>query len=497
MRILHSLRYLVLLALVLCSLGGWTAEGAERIELTLKECVDMALTENLDFRVARLGLNTDDLSIIQAESIFDPYVALDMSRAQSESPTFYQYYGVKTIDSRSTQANLTLGRKLTTGGSMGFGFYNSLSESNIETAKNYTSNLGINLNQPLLRGYGSKVSRSTIYLTRISRQATEYEIESNAMDLVYNVQRAYWDLVFTWKTLRVRELSLAQADSLLAYNRKAMELGVLTESDVLEAESMVLSRRQEILDQESRIRNAEDVLRRLLNLTSDSDWEMDIIPVDEPAIRPVDIDIDKAVSSARSLRPDYLIEKKRLDQYEFNRDLAKNSVLPSLNLSARYNINGSGTTYGKDISDMGDFQKYGWNVGLVMNYTLKNRDAKAALEKREIDIRRANLNLNNLESTITTQIRSSSRNVEILRESVDVARKNVEVDELKLKKEEERFRNKLSSSYYVLQFQRDLANSRNLYNRALIDYIMAVNDFNRARGMTLRDLNISIIGMQD
>jgi len=232
-------------------------------------------------------------------------------------------------------------------------------------------------------------------------------------------------------------------------------------------------------------------------MTSEEDWQNRLFPTDEPGIREVDIDLETALERALSLRPDYKIAKKRLEQNEFNRDMAKNSVLPDLDLSARYNVHGSGKNYNKDIRDMGDFEQYGWNVGLVLSYPLKNRDAKAEYEKREVGIKRSNLELQNLENDITTEIRSAARNVRILRESVDVAKKNVEVDELKLMKEEERFRNQLSSSYYVLQFQRDLANARNLYNRAMIDYMMALNELSRAQGTVLSDLNVSIIGFDN
>ena len=76
---------------------------------------------------------------------------------------------------------------------------------------------------------------------------------------------------------------------------------------------------------------------------------------------------------------------------------------------------------------------------------------------------------------------------------IGVAKLAVEVNELKLRKEEERFRNQLSTSYFVLQFQNDLATARNQYNKTLIDYALAVVEFQRARGTLLKDLNITII----
>ncbi len=101
--------------------------------------------------------------------------------------------------------------------------------------------------------------------------------------------------------------------------------------------------------------------------------------------------------------------------------------------------------------------------------------------------------LEDFKSQIMSEIRTSIRNVNINREKIDVARLSVEVNELRLKNEEERFRNQLSTSYYVLQFQSDLSNARNIYNKALMDYTLAVAEFQKAKGTLLKDLNISII----
>ena len=132
-------------------------------------------------------------------------------------------------------------------------------------------------------------------------------------------------------------------------------------------------------------------------------------------------------------------------------------------------------------------------MGLQFSYPIGNNAARADYERRQIDRKRSDLSLQDLESEIRTDIRSSIRAVDTARDQIDAARLSVEVNELKLRMEEERFRNQLSSSYYVLQFQRDLANSRNLLNRAMIDYMIAVIEFQRARGTILGDQNIRIL----
>ena len=482
----------VLLILYFSPFRYCTAEE-RTIKLSLHESIDRVLKENLNFKSSYFGIRAGELSIIQAESKFDPAISINITRDESATPTYLDYYKVNKIDSKSTRLNFTFGQNLSTGANWGLGLYNSLSESNIETERNYSTNLAFQINQPLLKGYGKKISRSNIYLARLTRESTIYDIESRAAVLVYDVQNAYWNLVYELESMKVRQLSMSQADSLLAYNRKGFELGILIESDVLEAESELLSRKHDVLDQLNRIHASEDVLRRLLNLTSEEAWRLKIIPTDNPPVPGMDIDTEGIEAIALEMRPEFKIMRKQLEQDKLWLYMAKNSLSPNLDLTARYRIDGSDVTYSKNLRDLSDVGEYGWTLGLLYSYPLKNRDAKADYEKRQIAIKRVDLSLEDLKSQIITEIRSGIRNVENLRERVEVARLSVKVNGLKLNKEEERFRNQLSTSYFVLQFQTDFANARNLYNKALTDYTMAVVGLQKARGTLLRDLHISII----
>ena len=466
---------------------------SEVLNLSLGECIDRALKENLNLKSYHLGLRSYELSVVQTKSVFDPSFSINIGRSESESPTYFDYYKVSSIKSETSNLNLTFGQNLVTGADWGIGMYNALSESNIETKKNYTSYLGLQINQPILRGFGKKVNSSNIYLAQISSRTAVHNLEDQAISLIYEVQKEYWNLVYAIETLKVHEISLAHADSLLAYNEKGSELGILTESDVLEAKSALVTIQQEMLDQKNVIRTSEDVLRRLLNITSDEEWNLEIIPTDRPEIHSINIKSGEALTKAFEDRPDYKMAERELEQYEIYYALAKNSMLPSLNLNAGYRLNGSGETIDKDLRDLGDTDEYGWSLGLLLSYPIRNRDAKADYEKKQIDIKRARLNMEDLKGRIISEIRTSIRNTQISYEKIDVAKLSVELNELKLKIEEEKFRNQLSSSYYVLEFQKDLANARNLYNKALMDYSQAVNDFRRAQGTLLRDLNITII----
>ena len=272
---------------------------------------------------------------------------------------------------------------------------------------------------------------------------------------------------------------------------------ILTNSDLLDARSAMLSRKLEILEQENTIRESEDLLKRYLNLTSKEHWNLRIIPTDTATMPRVDLDADEAFREALEYRPDWLSAQTALKEYEIQLTLAKNDTRPNLNFYTSYRLYGSGNKPGRDFTDMRNIDRFGWEAGLGFDFPLRNREAKAALAKQEISMKRVQLYLDDLQQRIITEIRTSIRRVRTDKERIDVTRLSMEVNELKLKNEEERFRNQLSSSYFVLEFQKDLANARNLYNKALMDYTMSVLDLQRAKGTFLKDHDIHIIARQN
>lgn len=495
------IRRFVMMAIILLSLALYTADSHSSeekvITLSLQECIDRALRENLNLKSYYLGIRSEALSVEQAKSSFDPSLSLNIDRNESVQPNYLDYIPVSSIESNVSGWDFSLSQNVITGGSWGFGFYNTLSESNIEKQKNYTSYLGMSITQPLLRGFGRELNRLPIYLARMSSKSAAIDYENMAADLVHTVTNTYWNLVYARATLNVHEIAIAQADSLLAYNRMGLELGVKTQSDVLEAESARVARRQDALLQRNRIKGYEDELRWLIHMTGEQDWGYTIEPENTPAVQEIQSSVTEALAAAFSSRPDYKNALNTLEQNELRHQVSQNALLPSLDLNAGYRINGSGSNYSNDLDDLTDTDAYGWSVGLSLSYPLWNRDAKATSEKRHIDVRRSQLAIEELKEEIETDIRSALRNIDVCREQLEVTKIAVDLNELKLKLEEERFRNNLTSSYYVLEFQRDLADARNLYNKAMIDYILAVADFRKARGTLLADNNISIIQLEN
>ncbi len=168
-------------------------------------------------------------------------------------------------------------------------------------------------------------------------------------------------------------------------------------------------------------------------------------------------------------------------------------MLPGLDLTTSYRLNGSGATITKNLNTMGAGNSYGWEVDLNLSYPLGNRNAKTAYEKSMINLNKTRLSMEDLEMSIQTDLRAAIRNVKVNRQKIDEMALEVEVNRQKLDQEVERFRNHLSTSYLVLTYQNDLANILNTYNKTLVDYCISVVKLQQTTGTLLRDMHITIV----
>ncbi len=97
------------------------------------------------------------------------------------------------------------------------------------------------------------------------------------------------------------------------------------------------TREADILQAEAQVKNAEDQMKTLLNLSQDEDRAAaSIVPKDRPVLPERKIALDEALAMALENRPDLRVTRIGLKNQELNLSYAKNQLLPGLNLTASY-----------------------------------------------------------------------------------------------------------------------------------------------------------------
>ncbi|MCF6285825.1 MAG: TolC family protein, partial [Candidatus Hydrogenedentes bacterium] len=266
--------------------------------LSLHECILIALSENLDIRVSGYEPLKSAQDIYAARGEFDPLLqgsATYTRASQSLSQQQAAFGGINSVESFATITNATLSGKLHYGTQYALSWDMQKEESTFgRLIEEFSGTLTMQLTQPILRGFGAKYNKVRISIANNTRIASEAQLRLTVLNTVAEVIKAYWDLVGAMENLKVRSESLDNAERLLKVNQTRREIGTAADIEVLQAKAGVATRQSEFISARQNITDASNVLKNMLNLRDGDLFSRAIvIPIDRPNPREADeLDMD-------------------------------------------------------------------------------------------------------------------------------------------------------------------------------------------------------------
>jgi outer membrane protein TolC len=194
-----------------------------------------------------------------------------------------------------------------------------------------------------------------------------------------------------------------------------------------------------------------------------------------------------------SLRPDLLQAKLSLEKQGHIVRFQRNQMFPQLDLFGNYGYSAGQTAEYSGAFDQfrrGDnpFYSAGAEVSIPIGNVSARNNYKAAKAAKE----QMALQLKQLEQTVLVQIENSIATAMTSFERVKATRNASEYALAALKAEETKLQNGKSTSFQVLQLQRDLTAARSSEIRALADYNIALSQLALSEGTTLERRKISL-----
>jgi outer membrane protein TolC len=513
--------WLTLIAVTLILAPAAIAQESQgTLAVSLEDCIVRALKDNLGVAIQVLGPQISAESVNAAAEKYIPSLSLSYQSRKTENAA-YSYLdspGASTVNKTRNYNFLTASQALPTGGTLRLdftGYRTTTNQRGITIDPRFGTTLAFNLSQPLLRNFGTKISRREILVAKNNLGVSEENLRNTLMTTVYNVENAYWNLVYSIENLEVRRQSLALAKDLLEKNQRSVEVGTLAPMDVLSARAEVATREADLIQAETQIKSNEDALRLLLNISEAEGQAMSsIAPKDKPTYVAREVNLEEALAAAIQNRPDLEISRIGLETDKLNLSYAKNQALPDLSLSASYSSPGiDGTRLIYDINPIDPnaqiieripggiggaldqsikFTYPNWNLGLTLSLPLSNFFGRASLAQARLNMRQTMLEIENQKEQIYIEIKNAVRAVEANYKRILAFTTARELSEQKLAAEEEKRRVGMSTNYMVLSYQRDLANARISELNSIISYNVSLAALERSMGTNLKSKNINL-----
>ena len=489
------------------------------LSLSLEDCILKAMKNNIGVAIEVLNPELSDIGISLAREKFLPSLNLSYNHRDTTNASFSFLESTDTVSTLRGTYGAEISQLIPTGGTFSISFdgYKSDTTQRLQTINpRYSTTLTFSFSQPLLRNFGPKINRREIIIARNNLDISETQLKRVLQQTVYDVEEAYWNLVSSIETLKVRQQSLRLAQELLEKNKRAVEVGTLAQIEILSAESAVASRQADILQAQATVKDNEDRLKIILNLASEGIPEdITIIPADKPDLEEKRITLDEALQTAMEYRPDLQGTRLGIKNQEMNVSYAKNQLLPNLSFTASYWSPGlSGTELVYDpLNPFGDpigsieygasdawkdafgFTYENWSAGLTLNIPLNSILSRASYAQAKVNLEQSLLRLKDSEQQIFLEVKSAVRAVQTNYERVQAYMAARQLAERTLEAEEEKFRVGISTPYFVLQYQTELTTAQTNELGAVIDYNLSLARLQRAMGINLREKNIKFMDL--
>ncbi len=386
------------------------------------------------------------------------------------------------------------------------------------------STLGLNVTQPLLRGFGAAVNRRFIKIAKNNETITDLVFRQQVIGTVAGVIRLYYDLASLNEDVQVKQQTLSVAQKLYQDNKAQVEAGTLAPLEVVRAQAQIAVSQLDLLNSQAFAREQELVLKNVLSRRGTADSTVraahivttDLVP--EPAKEPVS-PVQDLIDSAFRNRPELAAARLQIENSQISLKGSRNNALPDLNLTGTMQNNGlagqfnslsvnpatapgllPGTTpAGLSIGGLGSvlsqvFQRSypTYTIGLQLNLPLRNRVAQADVVRDELTLRQTEIRNQQLLNQARLEVEDALIALDRARAVYDAAVQARLLQEQSLDAEQQKYAVGLSTTFLIIQYQTYVAQAKSSEVVAKSDYVKAKTALQRATGQILQDYNVSV-----
>ena len=449
-------------------------------ELSLERALQIGVVSNRNFVTQRESLLTTALSLVSAGHAFSP---------QLSSTLGYIYRGDNLLtdfpkgpETQNLTGTIGVSQRFPYGGRLTVDGSTALFRTNDEFAidpTTYNSSVSVRLTQPLLRGFGRTVTmeslvqaeRNMIYAIR------NYELFREEFSI--DVARQFYRLVQQAESIENARLNL---EAFVFGRRQAealFEVGRTNELDVLRARRSELTSTNSLIEAEEAFELTLDQFKVFLGL-SPAD-EISILP-EAPAFVQVQYDIVSAINVALENRLDLQNRKEQLEDSYRSEYIAKDGLLPDLNLDLGYDIS---------LGPAGHFSAQrenpdSYSAGVSLELPLDRVDESNNYRRAQIASAQAKRDFQQFVDNLVIEVKSAFRELTRVQQSLEIQRQLIIDQEKNVTIAQLRFEQGDFSNRDVVEAQQSLLEARNALIQERVSYEIA-------RLELLRDLGILFV----
>jgi outer membrane protein len=498
---------LLRILLVLASAGtvamGQTNATQQVRQLSLQDCIQLALQHNLDLQIDRYNPQISLFNLRGDYGAYDPTFSLSGQHDHNEAGSQLLAGGFSIpgsiLDDNSFSGGLSglspIGTSYSIQGNTrdqygdSFGFTtNGLVKLPFE---NSGASASISATQPLLKNLWIDNSRLIIRIAKNRLKYSEFTLKLQIMQTISTLEQAYYDLIYNRENVLVQQKAVELAERLVMENRKRLEVGALAPLDLQSAEAQAASSRAAVISAGSQLGTQERLLKSLITDAYSTEWaNVTLEPAAKLAAAAPVVNLQDSWSKGLTERPELMQAKLDVERIGVQLKYDKNQIWPELDVFGTYGYNGSGKEFSDALGDFKTTDRPFYTYGGKITVPLTNVRARNAYKADKANMQQLVLSLKQLEQNILIQIDNDIGTIRASYDQVQATRAAREYEEAALDAEQKKLESGKSTTYTVLQVQRDLTTARGNEIQALDTYNKNLSQLSLHEGSTLDRLQV-------
>jgi outer membrane protein len=466
--------------------------------LSLQECVKIALEHNLDVKIARFDPEIARQNISVAYGSYEPVFEVGGTHSYNASPGGIDQqnrsYPGTTTDGNDYRAGIV--GLLPTGLTVGLGGDLSTRDGLNPSGsfENADSSASIQLRQPLLRNFWIDNTRLTIQVNKKLLQMSEQALRGQIMSTVTSVQLAYYDLLLAQERIKVQEQALQLAERLVKESKRRVQAGTVARLDEKQAESQVSARQSDLFGAQGAFAAQEYQLKSLLS-DNFSDWDgVRIEPTERLTVVTNEFDLHQSWGCGMAQRPELLQLKLDLERQGFVLKYLRNQAFPQLDLVGSYGQVGADRSFTGALDGIRKGDSPFYTFGAVLSIPLGgNRSARATYRANKVGLNKSLVRLKQLEQDIMVDIGVAMEQARTRFAQVEATKQSRLFAQIALEAEQKKLDSGRTTSFVVLQLQRDLTTAQLAQLGALTEYNKALAQLALREGTTMERNRLDLL----
>ena len=305
---MRTIRTSLLVTGFLIIFSGFTGNAQNKV-WTLEECINYALSKNVQVQKTMLTNDRNQLTVVQAQANRLPSLNASASENFSWSKTF----------------------------DYNTGLYGSSSGSN-NTSFSVNSSVSI---------YNGQKLANKIKQAQLDLESGKYNSDAVKESIGLSILNAYLQLLYDYENVSNAEKQIVSTTEQLNLAKERMDLGVISVSDYLQIKSQLATEKSTLASAQSQLAMGKVTLEQLMELPVDPSFEISSPNLDKLLVDTPIPDAQEIFNQALGIKPQIKNAELAKESAKVGVEIAKADALPSVSMNG-----GMGTSYSSLSKDV-------------------------------------------------------------------------------------------------------------------------------------------------